>query len=380
MPVVSKSQYTILRQAKVVSSYQSNRLIDVEWIGVEGFRKDIVVTDAFGSYSFPRYGDRVLVVGDGYQFYAIGKLEKDYSGKIDGKIKDAQTKKTVLAKLIRDGEVHISNLVTGVWAEMTNSGNFAFLNGFKEGLKYLSSLRLLTLSGKLVRTLGNGIEVNAGSVIRNLPVVGEVVIPDETGSAATEYKLSVKDSTNLLDVARLHLGYVTDNLGLPEVGSFGSRLKAILEYTVGKIPTASLKIDEAGNIEVNSNTTSTILGKVLTKLGSVYAIEPVVRGTMLSTATTAYTSSENALLASESAMVASLLAFSAALQVANGIVNSAPASPPNNYAALVEICAVGASLIATCTPLLVAIESRIAAVSAYNTAVLNSLSNNVMTV
>lgn len=281
--------------AKILATHPADRLVDVAWIGTETTKQNVVVVDSYSNYTFPKVGDTGLVIGNGVHYYFLGKIEYGYAVKIKGKVKnpktgehteirDVSTGRPIQAKEVKDGEIFLANLASRVWLSMTNSGDFSLLKGLQEGLRYYAKDRLLKLKGMVVQVVGNGLEAAFGTRVRALTGVGLTPIPDETLKApATEFfvllkKLGVKTE-------RLHLGYVSDSMvGADEFGSFGARLKAILEVCKGGIPVAVLKMDEAGGVELSSTTTNVMLNATLglIQLGGIGAMNPAVKGVELS--------------------------------------------------------------------------------------------------
>jgi len=163
------------------------------------------------------------------------------------------------------------------------------------------------------------------------------------------------------------LGYVKDTtLGVDEISSFGSRLRGILEVTVGPVPLASLKIDEVSNIELTSMTgklkQSAPLGIELTaasgsikqtalssiehtaiagnfmadgtqiKLGGMAAAEQVIKGT-------SYTTAENLFLVKLNVFIGILSGFFTALVSTPSIDPAALAASPAVVAACTQLLA-----------------------------------------
>jgi hypothetical protein len=281
--------------ARIIATHPEYRVVDVAWMGTETTKHNVIVVNEYGSYSFPKVGDTGLVLGNGFQYYFLGKIEYGYNVKIEGKYKnpdtgemidvvDTQTGAKVQAKNVKDGEILLANFVKRIWLALSNSGDFSLVNGLSEGLRYYTKDRLLKLTGMVVQVVGNGLEAAFGTRVRALTGVGLTPVPDETLKApATEFfvllkKLGVKTE-------RLHLGYVSDSMvGADEFGSFGgARLKALLEVCKGGIPVAVLKMDEAGGVELSSTTTNVMLNATLglIQLGGIGAMNPAVKGTEL---------------------------------------------------------------------------------------------------
>jgi hypothetical protein len=245
------------------------RTITAEWLGIFGNVQNVKVVSDTGDFSFPRIGDIGLVVQETTQAYYLGKIEYDYKSKIDGKYTDPDTEATVFGKRVLEGEIFIGNLLQRVWMSITSAGDFSFLSGLNEGLRYYCKERILKLSGMTTRLVGNGVTFNLGSVIRDNSVVQEVpLVP------AVEAFMEVLFSA--IRIVRFHLGNIKDSLGVDELSSLGEKLRAVLEVKAGPAVVASLKMDEKGNIELTSLAgkilidTSIIQGILLGGLSSVY--------------------------------------------------------------------------------------------------------------
>ena len=243
-----------IQPAEVLATYEEDRLIDIKWIGMEGTRRSIVVVNNPGNTSMPQPGDRGLVIGTGNHFYFIGKIEYDYRSKVEGKYVNKDTGKKTSAKQVEGGEVYITNTKAKSWLGLINNGDMSLLNGFMEGFKYLANLRLPQLIGKTVSLAGNGIKFAIGTTVRDIPGVGPQPVVGANGGKALEALLQVAYMG--IQTVKLHLGDVTDlTTGLiPELSSWGARLKAVLEVTASVVTLGSLKIDELGNVQIKSTT------------------------------------------------------------------------------------------------------------------------------
>jgi hypothetical protein len=272
-----------LYPARITGIDAEKRVLSVEWIGTEGGRQNVIMTNDSGSYNMPDIGDTGLVIGNGLWYFWIGKVEYGYRDKCAGKIKDQDTGRRILAKLINEGEIFIGNIKNRIALSMQSNGSFSFINGFLDGIVYTVKYRIMQLAGQRVELNGNGVNVVAGSCVRDLPGVGTTVMPDESGTAnAQEFFVEVLKSG--VRTARIHLGYVRNALGIDEVGSWGTRLRALLEICDGPIPIAVLKVDDSGNIEISS-----LLGNVMVnsgtsgiiQLGGLGAVQRIPLGTNL---------------------------------------------------------------------------------------------------
>lgn len=243
-----------IETAKVLSVYEEDRLIDVQWLSIEGTRRGIPVVNDSGNKSMPQPGDKGLVLGTGNHFYYLGTIEYNYKSKINGTFINPDTGRKDTAKQVESGETYLTNTKAKSWFDLSNSGDMSVMNGFMEGFKYLANLRLSKLIGKSIELASNGINLAIGTAIRNVPGKGEQPISGSSNGKALEALLQIAYMG--VQSVRFHLGEIMDLVSgtVPELSSWGQRLKAILEVTAGAVPLGSLKIDEAGNTEVKSTT------------------------------------------------------------------------------------------------------------------------------
>lgn len=354
MKVLSQSSI-ILSPAMVIAIYTNDRTIDVRWMGHEGVRRGIVVIDGFGLYSFPEVGDTVLILGTGIDYFCIGKIEFGYRAKLDGKLMNPDSGKVIKFKEVDGGEVYLSNIKRKTWLSLPNSGDVSLLNGFSEGFKYLRSLRLSRLAGRTIEFVSNGVKVGFGNAIRNIPSQGEQPVSGSSGGKALEYYIQV--AYNSIQTVRFHLGEITDLASgvVPEVGSFGSRIKALLEVTAGAVKLAYLHMDELGNAELKSETAKVVVAGLEVLLGSNVAVEPLVKGTT-------YTTAESTFLDAFSSFLDTMTAFFTAVTAST---TTAPTAPID--------------LAAQTAPWLAAVATMKAAVSAFDSSLQGSLSATVKT-
>lgn len=283
-----------LSLAKVNGVNQETRKITVKWIGAEFGKEDISVVCPTGNYSLPKIDDVGLVIGTGMRYWWLGGVELEYQKKL-GLIKDEKGEKVpfvdkqtgleLLAKKVGEGEVFQANYAKRIWLALLNSGNFALMNGINDGLSYTQDpLRLLKLAGQTVQILGNTVSSAIGSCVRALPAQGNKAIPDESGlSTAPEAFIEVKKTLGVaaLKLARLHLGYVRDSLGIDEFGSWGQALGAILEVCQAGLTMAALKMDKIGNVEMTSTSGNMMFDvgpACLMQLGGLTAAQSAVFG------------------------------------------------------------------------------------------------------
>lgn len=295
MPNLKNQPPIWLSPGVVTAAYPEKRLVNVKWRGAEIGKQNVIVINDFGSYGFPKVGDTGLVIGNGTHYYFIGKIEYGYEAQIKGFYIDSNTKKevkivdpdtgsSILARKVKEGEIFLGNFAKRVWMNISGNGDFSFMNGLNDGLKYLKGWRLFRLAGQTISMLGNGVEVAIGSCMRQIPMLGDMVFPDETQkSTAPEFFVELKKAG--LKTARLHLGYVRNMLGIDELSTtFGARIKALIEVCTGGLPVAVLKMDEAGNIEMSTNLGIVLLDALtFIKLGGVAAVHPAVFGDSLLT-------------------------------------------------------------------------------------------------
>jgi len=246
-----------VHQAVVRGTDPENRLIDVQFSNMERTANQVIVLNDFGSFNFPKQGDLVLILQVGEREYCLGKIENNYKNKIDGKITDTVTKDTLFARVVKNGTIFIGNLAKGAWLEISSNGDFELTNNAAEGIKYELKKRFTQLRGGTSHIYGLGEKAFAkiGSVIRNVPGVGNKVIPQTTNPLAPAIEASLglvqTVGTVALNFVRLQLGHVIGLTGTEEWSTWAMRLRAILEVcNSAGIPQASIKIDEAGNIEI----------------------------------------------------------------------------------------------------------------------------------
>lgn len=243
-----------IEPAEVYATYEETRLIDVKWLSMEGSRRGVVVVNNPGNTSMPQPGDRGLVLGAGNHFYFVGKIEYNYQSKVEGNYINPSTGKKETSKQVEGGEVYLTNTKTKSWVSLSNSGDMSLFNGFMEGFKYFSNLRMPEVIGKTAGLLGNGIKFMVGTAVRNIPSVGEQPIAGTSGGKALEALLQIAYMG--VQTVRFHLGEIMDlTTGLvPELSTWGARVKALLEVTAGPAPLGSITIDELGNTEIKSTT------------------------------------------------------------------------------------------------------------------------------
>lgn len=244
----------VVNPAKVIAVYEDTRTLDVQWLSLPTTKRGVIFVGQAGNYSLPKVGDAGIVIGNGMVYYYLGNIEYNYTQKIAGSVPDDLTGVAVSHKKVSAGELHITNVLQQVWLNIANNGDFSLFNGLLEGFKYLRSLRLVQVFGKTIDLMGNGVRVSVGNAIRNIPATGQKPVAGTSGGKALEILMQVAYQS--VQTVRLHLGELTDLVtgATPELGSWGQRLKAVLEVTLGPAPLAALKIDELGNIELSSTT------------------------------------------------------------------------------------------------------------------------------
>jgi hypothetical protein len=272
----------------VVATDTKNRLIDVKYHGSQHSKQNVMVINDYGSFSFPNLDDTVLLVVNGERVYCIGKIEVAYKAQIEGKTVEGQTEKQLLtkkdgntdvkiqAKEVGNGEIYLGNIVKRIWMLISPSGDFSLMNGLNEGLNYIRSTRLLSLAAKTVTMLAPPQLVNFGTVIRNIASIPTAIPGDVPTVPAVEGLIELY--YNLVKIARFHLGNVKDTtLGVDQLGSWGARLRALIEVCTGPVPMAVLKMDELGNVELSSTSGVVMLnglplaGVLLSGLTSAYS-------------------------------------------------------------------------------------------------------------
>lgn len=285
MPSIEAQGNVWVEPARVEASDIINRTIDIKLLHSDlGAQRAIPVMD-FGNYSFPKAGDFVLALISGIDnpVYCIGKIDYGYKEKVDGKAIDQQTKSTVIAKAVKEGEIFIGNLVKRMWLHMAPNGDFSLMNGLSEGINYIKNIRFLQLSGIAVQALGSGSVFNVGAVARDIPSTGKTIIPSDAPLIpAIEGMIDLV--VGVLRLARFHIGHIKNALGVDELGSWGARLRAIIEVCAPGVPLAVLKMDEIGNIELSSTMGVTMLNGMPGRgilLGGLGAAHPVAYGDTL---------------------------------------------------------------------------------------------------
>ena len=83
-----------LLPARVMSTDEDNRTLVVKFDGTGRTVNQVRVINDYGSYSFPKESDRILIIYDGIYSYCIGKLEYGYKEKIEGREKTDSEKKS----------------------------------------------------------------------------------------------------------------------------------------------------------------------------------------------------------------------------------------------------------------------------------------------
>lgn len=312
----------LINLGEVIESNPETQSVTIQWIGRSEKAENVRVLNPAGGYSFPRIGDRGLIVTTGSQNYFLGKIEFDYPGKTQGAFKDKITGTKLLAKVVEGGEVFLSNLMRRTMLSLPNTGDFSLMNGLNEGIRYFFQNRLLRLAGMSLEVLGQGVAGNIGTVVRSIPSIGKIPISTVSNAALSVFGLIAtipavevlfKVSYNSLKLARLHLGHVIDDLGIQtDFSSAGQPLLALLETSIDGVTQASaLMMDKIGNSELLSKIANVILtpgAAGLVQLGGIAAAEPVVKGT-------AYTTVENTFLTA-------IQTFCAAVQAAVAVVGT----------------------------------------------------------
>lgn len=241
-----------VQQAQVVAVDERNRLIDVQWIGMEGGKRGIIMINDPGSYALPAVGDQGLVIAQGVNYFYLGKIDYNYAAKVDGRVKN------VLGKLIRSGVTALGNIRAGSWLSFPNTGDFSLLSQMADGIKYVTKTRKLTASSRTFEVLAHAtkeVKVRIGAALRDIPATGESPVTGTSGSSALEVLFQIVYQT--IQSARFHIGEVTDSLGIFELSSWGLPLRVVLETTAAP-PTntgvTGYKVDNAGNVEIKTTT------------------------------------------------------------------------------------------------------------------------------
>lgn len=270
-------------KAQVTSVDARTHRVDVSWYNSDRKSFGVIVINPYSGYSMPDIGDSVLIIEDDHVKYCLGKIELNYAAKIKGEIKTAD-RVTKRGYKTKDGETFIANLKAKLSLLFSNSGSFRVSHANGDGLKYRITNRLTEIAGKTISFLAGESITRIGNVIRELPGVGDTVIPSGSTPAPTSAALEflVELTVSTLEVAKLQIGHLKDSLGVDIFGSWGSRLRALLEVAnPAGIPVAVLKMDEVGNVELSSTMGITMLDGVTVQLGGLAAGQPVPLGFLL---------------------------------------------------------------------------------------------------
>jgi hypothetical protein len=289
LPAPSLNAY--LFHAEVIAAYPDARLVDIKWLNMGVNKRSVYVVQDSGVYSFPKVGEVGLVIGsDESKYYYLGKIEVGYQRRRDGEELNPDTGGKWALRLIKAGEVYLSNVSKGVGLLMSNAGNFSLLTQIQDGIKYVADaagepLRWLTVAAKAVTVTSDTSYINVGAVIRAIPVLGNKIVRDLSKTKAAQEILA--KVTNIvgffpLDKALLHLGDIfvepiTNGMAaIPkphtEIGAIGlaTALRAILvAFNDFGIEAASVKLDNMGNVSINANLTGKafVIGALGTHLG-----------------------------------------------------------------------------------------------------------------
>jgi hypothetical protein len=295
MPKPDAPQPLQASAATVKAVDSTNRFIDIQYMGSDRTKKEVILVMDPGNYAFPKVGDRVFVLDVGERTYCLGRIDYRYKTLVDGGTKDETTGVEIKTKDVHDNEIYLGNFLKRTWLSLSNSGDFSLMaaKGGGEGLKYIFKDRFLKLAGMAVQVIGNGARVAFGSVVRN--IAGEITpIPSDAPLLpAVEGVIDLYYST--LRLARMGIGHIKNSLGIDEFGSWGARLRAIIEVCQAGVPIAVMKMDEAGNIEISSTLAQVMLDSTIpvnsVLLGGLAAAFSVPLGESLNTWLTGHTHS-----------------------------------------------------------------------------------------
>ncbi len=260
---------TIIGPAEITAVDIENRTVDVRWVSLPGGIKNVKIVSDACDFSMYRVNDVGLVIQAHTLAYFVGKIDYGYRKKINGEVKHPDdVDSTYPAKRVDEGEVCIANPLNDLWLSMSESGDFSFVDGLINGLRFYAYTGVLQLKGMLLRLLGNSVTLKLGSVLRDVTGFDDVVA--QTGTYPALEAL-IELLYIQVKFARWHLGHIKNSKGVDEKSSFGSSLRFIVETAAG-LPTnpvinASLKFDVDGNIELTS-----LLGKVAIDSGALASI------------------------------------------------------------------------------------------------------------
>lgn len=280
--------------ARVVAIYPESRVVDVKWLTGDQLVHQAMLVSSFANFSFPAVGDYCVIIGDDSGYYCLGKIDDHYPNKL-GLITDDDGNKVIptdkegnklKAKRVPGGESVFMNLAKNTFLILSNSGGFSLLSGaFQHGIDYILSSGINTL--KHLKVLGNTITSEAsgqlmriGAVIRNDNLGNPTTVANPvTLSGAVEGSINVTEPADPLglDTAAVKVGdifiepvTVDSGTHLPTAGAatptkgllphtdlgasgISRAVRALLGVFAAGTDLGTVKIDDLGNVTVNSN-------------------------------------------------------------------------------------------------------------------------------
>ena len=284
-------------------------------------------------------------------------------------LKDAEGN-SIYTKEVKPGEVLLANIAKGIELFLGRGGNFWLKSRDKDGISYKFKEKMLEISGKAIMMAGAGVNVAFGRVMRNRKGLGLESIPSDAGPfiPALEALIEVV-AQQKIKVARLHLGHIKNPLdptgAVDEVGSWGGRLRAILEAGMGPTKSA-VKIDETGNIEVAAAPTmQAALTGLLVNLGAFNATESLIKGTSYVTSETEFTTAEATFIGEHQKWMTAFTAFLTLMGTT--FSPPVPLNPGTVVAAVTAMGVAATTLVGTFgVPYATAIGKYVAAISKYS--------------
>jgi len=280
----SKTRLWSIHLGEVLAVNGEDRTVNVRWIGREGSRNNIPLMTNSDNYSMPRHGEAGLIVGDGREYYYLGKIEPKYRGKTSGKYYEEDKK--ISYPPVAEGEVHVSNIILGSYLRMFKDGGFGLMGKLAEGVEYVRNIRLTRLLGRTIELASStaGTVFRVGVAKRNVPGKGEQPISGVSGGVALESFLQI--AYKGIQTARFHLGEIKDLVAgvapEPVTDTLGMAIMVleVIDFLTQK--GAYLKFDNLGNAVLKGDTNTMIDAGTLIQLGALLgAIHPAVKGDVL---------------------------------------------------------------------------------------------------
>lgn len=211
MSTFTKQSRMFFVRGVITAVYPEDRVVDAVWSSGNQTISRADVLNNTSVYSFPSVNEEGLFIGDETGWFYLGKLDRSYRNRIAGEKQEDGTK--ITAKKVNGGESLFMNLAKSVWLSFPNSGNFSLITGALDGIRYLANsgnfpVRFLKAVGQTVKLIGAGHFLSLGTVIRDIPTMGEVPVVNTLNQQnGVEFLVTVNNAINpLLEMAKLHLG------------------------------------------------------------------------------------------------------------------------------------------------------------------------------